>query len=144
LIANRRNRQLAGADGRSVEMDGAGATLGHTAAVFGAGQVEVVAQYPQHRRGWVYVHQPAFTVDFKTVLCHVYYVRMIRNKGINVLPLDSSSFEWNLAWPDSGRHDIWVLVEREIMPSKLILRPMGGKMRLKITRFLSFAVGHSL
>ncbi len=39
------------------------AALGDAAAVRGAGEVEVVTQYPEHGRGGVNVHRLFFAVD---------------------------------------------------------------------------------
>ena len=47
--ADRRDRGDAGPDGLAVEVDGAGAALGHPAAVLGAGVAEDVPQDPQQR-----------------------------------------------------------------------------------------------
>jgi len=55
--------QLAGANGSAVEVNGTVATLGNAAAVFGSGQLQVVAQDPKQRRGGVHIDLPLFAVD---------------------------------------------------------------------------------
>ena len=48
-------------------MDGAGAALGDAAAIFGADQAQMVAQYPQKRRRGIDIvtHHALFAIDLK-------------------------------------------------------------------------------
>src|SRR5262245_36476059 len=62
------HRNAAGAGGDAVDMNGAGAALRNAAAVFGAGQSDVLADRPEQRRIWLDVDVKGFSVDRK--VCH--------------------------------------------------------------------------
>ena len=49
--------------GIAVDMHGAGAAGGNAAAVFRAGEIEMLAQDPQERRVGIDRHLPSLTVD---------------------------------------------------------------------------------
>ena len=57
--------KLAGADGGAVQQDGAGAALAFAAAVFGAGEIEVVAQDAQEGAFALGVHWGVAAIDMK-------------------------------------------------------------------------------
>ena len=70
LLAYCRNGQRAGAHGGVFEMHGAGPALSDAAAVFGAHELQVVAQHPEQRGGGVHVHLPGLAIDVEGEGCH--------------------------------------------------------------------------
>ena len=70
LIADRCDRNGTGPDGDAVEVNGAGAALCDTAAVFSAGKSHDVTNGPEQGHFWIDIDWNLFLVDEKCECCH--------------------------------------------------------------------------
>ncbi len=70
LALGRRDRRDAGPDRRALQVKGAGAALGDTAAELGAGEAEHVAHDPEYRHPRRHVDGLHSSVESEGDLCH--------------------------------------------------------------------------
>src|SRR5262249_32439830 len=66
LAFNRAHRHRARSRGRSVDVNGAGTALGNTAAVFRAGEANLLPQHPEQRSARVDINVVGLSVDAET------------------------------------------------------------------------------
>jgi len=63
FVGGGRNLNLAGANCITIFMNGAGAAHSHTAAIFGSGEAQKIAQHPEQRRVRISAYHVPFSID---------------------------------------------------------------------------------